>query len=142
MYKFLKGPYPNREEILDSHPSEETTFSAAGIDKCIAWKKAIWKEMKKNERFGALKILIIAISPTARVRLDPEAKTPYYIPSTKTVFLNKHLSIISALHELGHHLYGESEIRACRFSVHLFKTIFPKAFAKLVWENNMFKEPK
>jgi len=48
-------------------------------------------------------------------------------------------SIISALHEFGHYKYGRSELKACRFSVHLFKEIFPIAYKKLKWEGHMLK---
>ena len=151
MYKFVKGPYPSKEEILEDRPSIETCFEPSIIDFCNQWKKDIWqihKGGKTKERFEALRMLIQEICllkpkiQMARVRLDENASTPYYIPSNITIFLNKHLSIISALHELGHHLYGESELLACRFSVHLFKEIFPKAFSKLVWTNNMFRKDK
>lgn len=146
MYKFLKGQYPTREEILDEHLSKETTFEPGVVNFCNSWKKE-WKRDKNRCRYELIRDLIRGISDnketeTPRIRQDMEAETPYYIPSCKTIFLNRHLSIISALHELGHHLYGESELLACRFSVHLFKEVFPKAFSKLVWGNGMFHQSK
>lgn len=53
----------------------------------------------------------------------------------------KTLSIITVLHELGHHFYGESELQACRFSVWLFRAAFPNAYAKLEWEGHTLKRP-
>jgi len=58
----------------------------------------------------------------------------------QTIYLSdNNPSIISALHEFGHYLYGKSELKACRFSVHLFKEIFPIAYKKLKWEGHMLK---
>lgn len=63
-----------------------------------------------------------------------------YNPSNKTIYLDHHHpSVISTLHELGHHLYGESELLACRFSVWLFKEGFPRDYAKLKWNGHMLE---
>lgn len=53
----------------------------------------------------------------------------------------KTLSILTVLHELGHHFYGDSELQACRFSVWLFRAAFPNAYAKLEWEGHTLKRP-
>lgn len=71
------------------------------------------------------------------VEYRPNLDTCAYQGATQTIFINKTLSIISALHELGHHLHGSSELLACSLSVHLFKAAFPKAFAKLEWKGHM-----
>ena len=61
-----------------------------------------------------------------------------YNPRTRTIFFDKnHASIISALHELGHHLFGPNELEACRWSIQLYAKIFPKEFSKLKWNGHM-----
>lgn len=49
----------------------------------------------------------------------------------------EHPSIISSLHELGHHLFGSDELEACRYAIGLFKAGFPKSFDKLQWQGHM-----
>jgi len=53
----------------------------------------------------------------------------------------KTLSLLTLLHELGHHFYGDSELLACRFSVWLFREAFPKSYAKLEWDGHVLKRP-
>ena len=61
-----------------------------------------------------------------------------YNPRTRTIYHNKNNpSIISSLHELAHHLYGEDELIACKWSINLFRTAFPKSYAKLECENHL-----
>lgn len=62
--------------------------------------------------------------------------TNCYIEHTRTINLNK-ISIISGLHELAHHLFGESELTACRYSVWLFKETFPITFTKMIFKGHL-----
>ena len=50
---------------------------------------------------------------------------------------NSNPSIISFLHELGHYLFGPSELKTCRFSVGMFKTYFKDEMKNLKWEGHM-----
>lgn len=93
----------------------------------------------------ALSVLINALNDSNAfggddVWIEADAGEYAYRPSDQTIMLDHNRpSIISALHELGHHLYGDSELQACRFSVWLFKEAFPKSYAKLRWEGHMLK---
>ena len=61
-----------------------------------------------------------------------------YQPDTQTIYLDRNNpSIVSTLHEFGHHLLGADELEVCRFSVWLFKECFPEAFQKLKWKGHM-----
>ena len=62
----------------------------------------------------------------------------FYDSKNKTIHIDIHkISIISGLHELAHHLYGKSELKACRWSVWLFKICFPQQYKKLKWSNHL-----
>lgn len=54
-----------------------------------------------------------------------------YIPDYEAIVIIGKLSVITFLHEWGHAIYGTSEREACRWSINLFRKIFPKQFAKL-----------
>jgi hypothetical protein len=108
------------------------------------WKKAVWQDknhIELHSRFIKLKVLAIALSVVynrpVNIKLEPDRKTCSYHKPSKTIIMNQSTSIISLLHEMAHHLFGNSELKACRWSVWLFKKTFPKAFQKLVWKGHM-----
>lgn len=128
--------YPTKEEILKT-PFE---FDKETLLKTTLWKEKYVINLKNkttSDKLKEIKTLIRLLSPCPKpaVRLG----TKYcYDHVGKTVFLDKtHASVISALHELGHHLYGKSELSACRFSVWLFKTIFFDFYEKLIWVDHL-----
>lgn len=111
------------------------------------WKK-MWKIAKKKETKAMLlaslvkSLAVITYQKPVKVKFDIDAPSCYYNKKTKTININKSLSIISTLHELAHHLYGPSELRACRWSIHLFRNVFPIGFKKLSWDGHMLKQKK
>lgn len=63
-----------------------------------------------------------------------------YQPATHTITLNaSHVSIVTALHEFAHHLYGRSELTACRWSVAIFQQTFPRTFARATFDGHMLR---
>ena len=62
-----------------------------------------------------------------------------YIPSMRTIILKGRLSVVSYLHEVGHFLFGRSEHQACRWSINLFRRVFPKTFARCHWDGHMLR---
>jgi hypothetical protein len=130
--------YPTKEEILASEPKfhEEMLW-------CVKeWSLLLkgWKNMDNAKKMLSLEFLIYTICPFYKKEM-PKIKwtTEYkYNLRTKTMYLNiDNPSIISTLHELGHHLHGASELKACQWSVHLFKGAFPKSYAKLKWKGHL-----
>ena len=103
-----------------------------------------WKELTKSDRLNYIKRLISDLNAEAH-------GTPYrWVNGQEYSYLLAHdnnagvisvdighPSIISSLHELGHHLFGSDEFEACRFAVGLFKAAFPKAFEKLHWKGHL-----
>jgi len=124
--------YPTPEEIMRYPPK----YPLKIIEFTLNWKK-IWQKYPSN-KYLSLIALAYGISdlynkPVLSVTLNNEY---CYNSKTKTIALGYNPSIISTLHEIGHHLYGHSELKACRFSIHLFKQTFPKAFQKLSWKDH------
>lgn len=140
-----QSKYPTKEEILAEpyEPSEET-YSVVR-----KWKAAYfdgkWKDAGEENKYNQLHELIAAICVSLN---EPQPHWTgnidhwYYDPLEKTISadINK-LSIISALHELGHHILGDSELEACRFSIGIFMKCFPNTYKKLVWDGHMLKKP-
>lgn len=132
--------YPTKEKILETpilHPKKV-------IIAVKAWKrstKEIRKDGTEEQRFENLKNLIEILSALyeTEVSVDYEPNWPSscYNALSKTITLNGSLSIITALHEFAHHLHGPDELKACRWSVWLFKKTFPLAFEKLQWRGHL-----
>lgn len=133
--------YPTKEEILDANPKHKADV----IDFVKMWKKSIWMEARKlstEVKFNALKDLIQTIAEEhydkpVDVVYQADAPSCAYNPLRNVVIINQTLSIISALHELAHHLFGPSEKKACIWSVHLFRKTFPTAYKALHWNGHM-----
>lgn len=133
--------YPTKKEILE----KKMKFSKAEINYILKWKN-YWKITKKNKKLKIkmLKLLIEELNYIRKkekitIQFDPRLYSACYIPQERTIILNNE-SIISALHEFAHSIYGASELKACAYSVHLFKATFPMAYKKLQWKGHqLFK---
>ena len=126
--------YPTQEEIWAERP-------AIGAVKPIIlkWKKKWWKgwgSLSRNYQLSRLYCLIHDVDEMGI--LVCHGRLYCYNPQSKTIMLDdSNPSVISTLHELGHHLYGRSELEACRFSCWLFKECFPKDFKQLKPKGHM-----
>ena len=126
--------YPTKEEILAT-PVE---YSSQDIEWVKNWKVDHWRKARKLEdiraRIYALSILIQELAKFRNMKITvfykPELKTACFVPKENAIYLTNS-SIISALHECAHALFGDSELTACAWSVNLFIRFFPKAYAKL-----------
>jgi hypothetical protein len=136
--------YPTGEEILAERPGSVDRY----LPPLREWKRENykgWGAKPASERMALLSDLITTLDDSSAYEgdgawIEADAGIYAYRPSDRTIMLDhNHPSIISALHELGHHLFGESELKACRFSVWLFKEAFPGSYAKLEWEGHMLK---
>ena len=133
--------YPTREEILDGDPKHK----ASVIKMVKQWKKETWWEARKGAqpiKFQALSDIISNIASEiykkpVDVEYNPETYSCAYSPARNVIIINSSLSVISALHELAHHLFGASEKKACIWSVHLFRKTFPTAYSRLEWDGHM-----
>ena len=119
------------EEIL----AEECRIPFWFHDLLLTWKQTYWKGWKllpQKDKLLALRALILdCFDERVEVLLGSvyQAKLSDTEPFIELDVA--HPSLISTLHEIGHQLYGPSELLACRFSVQIFRDHFPKSFQKL-----------
>jgi hypothetical protein len=64
-----------------------------------------------------------------------------FSPVSNTITLRGRLSVITYLHEFGHAL-GKNEAGACRWSLNIFKRVFPVAFSRLTAVNHTLTRPQ
>jgi len=102
------------------------------------WRNKYQDRARSEAALGELLFRLCRIyhKPGLSIRFNqPETE---YNPITKTISL-RNLSLVSALHELAHHLYGVSERTACRWSVWLFYKTYPEQFEHCRFEGHMLK---
>lgn len=63
-----------------------------------------------------------------------------YVPSLDLIRLSGRLSVVTYLHEFGHAL-GKDERQTCRWSINLFRRVFPRSFARCRREGHMLLRP-
>lgn len=133
----MSAGYPTKDEIL-AEPLNEYSDEILGILKTFKRK---WKVCSNDEeRFYCLKEMILDLARQYDKTPTIEMGEQYcFKPTANTIDFGPVPSIISSLHELGHAIFGASEKDACRFSVHLFKRVFPKAYERLEWDGHMLK---
>ena len=130
--------YPTKGEILATNPGYDSHLIW-----CIQeWTNLIkgWKDIDDAKKMLSLEFLIYIIcrfykKEMPKIKWEKVCK---YNSRTRTMYLDvTNPSIVSTLHELGHHLHGASELKACQWSIHLFKTIFPASYKKLKWKGHL-----
>lgn len=131
--------YPTKEQILAKKPR----FKKGTITAVKQWKKEYikgWKYIENTEKIKLLKILIKTLEDVYQkpVKDVVPSTDDMYDTKNQTIHLKKTKpSIISTLHEFGHHILGTNELKVCIWSVWLFKESFPGLYNNLVWENHL-----
>jgi len=139
------GGYPTPEEIM----SAKEGFTEKTLRTVEAWKMEVWypvRDESDEHRFEAIKALLLRLAvdlekPLRAVIWENEGKLKKggsYAEGSITLYGAP--SVITGMHELGHHLFGSGEPKACSWSVHLFRMTFPRAFEKLSWNGHMLVE--
>lgn len=131
--------YPDAETALSPVRTEGEAREAV-----MSWKRSVWKAARrrgKDERRAAVLGLVRGLSralgrPCRAVPCHGSLGKGLYLPRYRTVMLSGD-SIVTALHETAHHLFGPDEETAVRWSVSLFRECFPKAFRELETEGHM-----
>ena len=128
----IKAKYPTSQEIME----KPVKYKQNMVNTVNSWKLVDfinWKQKSNKDKLQALYRLLTGLSIVYNKPLCViYGHEFHYQPANSTIMLDsQNPSIISTLHEFGHHILGPSETKACRWSVWLFKRIFPKSFAKL-----------
>lgn len=130
--------YPTKEEIL----ARPLLFKRETLAAVKAWKvehfDGQWGSKTLEQKLASLCALVDVLDNGRRtVRVTIGNRYCYY-PDSRLLVLDGNLpSIISTLHEMGHHRRGESELEACRYSVFMFQKAFPRQYERLVWDRHM-----
>lgn len=134
--------YPTKKQIL-KRPRPK--FPPGLLSVITFWKRFFYKNWNKetvDNKFALLTTLAVLIcdfyqkNPVEIIQGRPTR----YIAKDNYIILTEP-SIISLLHELAHHLFGKSELQACRWSVWLYQLRFRKDYQKLVWQEHMLVKP-
>jgi hypothetical protein len=130
--------YPTKEKIME----KEVKFKPEVIMAIKDWKKTDWTINKTDNTHLSLyrllsKLAIIYDKQDLCITNQPVFS--HYNIKTHTINLENN-SIVTALHEFAHHIFGPSELQACRWSIWLFKKTFPNSFQKLKWDGHMIKK--
>ena len=139
--------YPTKEQILKNLPRCPNKVLDLIEDEWSYEYKISWKRKTNAEKHHGIMSLISIVCAGLSVPIKEWPK--YVLVSSKhgwawgiherqgTIFAPiNNPSVISALHELSHHLNGESELKACRFSTMIFKAAFPGWYKRLVWKGH------
>jgi hypothetical protein len=130
--------YPTKDQILAEIFQHKQETIQAIWDWKIKWFKG-WRDKNSLDRLNALTDLIRVLNEIEKTEVEFCISDHYsYNPKKKIISLDLYrLSILSTLHEFGHHLLGKSELKACRWSIFLFKECFPQSFHKLSWQDHL-----
>lgn len=138
-----KTNYPTAEEI--EHCRFRPSKGELGVAK--EWKKFCKHMINKkesDERKSAIKNLCSNLLRTKRyhyidVQFVKNIPSSCFLAGENKIWL-KDTSIITALHETAHALYGPDELRACSWSTKMFQELFPEEYKELHWEGHMLKK--
>lgn len=130
--------YPSKRRIL-ARPVRHRQATVALVR---AWKREFRGRRRTPE---AIEVLVARLATLYEkpvtlefLRGDALIVGDHYSPHTRTIRLNgDRLSIVTALHEFAHHLFGRSELKACRWSVWLFRRTFRRTYRRLDWRGHL-----
>ena len=123
--KFHRGVISAAKRYAEAHP----------------WRGSNKERASKLERFYAEICTVYGVSPP---KLDAQnlgfgdSGSSAYMPVYRTVYLRGRFSVVTALHELAHHL-GKREWQACRWSLNLFCRVWPTEFSKCFADGHMLR---
>lgn len=126
--------YPTPEQIMKS----PVDFRNDTLEAVLKWKAehftGNWSTIDQDLRLEYLEVLVQMLARVYGLSVSVDRYNDHYAydPRSQTIYFDgRNASIISTLHEFRHAINGPDEVSACRWSVHLFKSCFPKQFEKL-----------
>ena len=133
--------YPTKKQILEL---PRPTYPRGIMLLVSEWKTMFYKDWEINtNKITHLTILANIIAHRmgkTQIFVFNNTKD-YYSGDIPAIWLKEPYSVLSLLHELAHHLFGEDELTACRWSVWLYQLRFRKDYEKLIWQEHMLVKP-
>lgn len=139
-------PYPDTvREVLD----DDMRFNADALRAVHDLRRSRPWTGTADERRQKFARLVVALSNAYAIEVprlvfrenDNAGGGGKYLPLSRTLVLGGRISVITALHEFAHHR-GMGERAACRWSINLFKRVFPNEFARCRHEGHMLRAPR
>ncbi len=141
-----RGNYPETViEVLD----EGARFNSAALRAVRRFAASNpWRGAmdERKEKFRDLNRSLAAAYgvPEPELRFDmidgSSSEASHYIPALHQIVLVGKLSVVTYLHEFAH-ARGMGERSACRWSINLFRRVFPRQYARLVGRGHMLIRP-
>ena len=134
----------SEDDVLD----ENKTYKPETVSALYAFKKEKTFKLNEHERYAKMQEFVIKLSeiyeiePVVRIirrnsdHVDSAGSCAN--PDTKTICMSGPLSIITLLHEFAHIKGIEEELAAQKWAVNLFRKVYPKQFARLVFKDGQF----
>src|SRR5262249_4050084 len=131
--------YPRTvREVLDP----AMTFKPAALRALRSFARSKpWQgtELDRKDKFLALHVALCRVY-FAHTNLPPVLRfgnfanhghsgESCYLPLSRVIYLTGRLSVVTYLHEFAH-ARGYDERQACRWSINLFRRVFPRSFAR------------
>lgn len=137
--------YPSSvEEVLDAR----MTFNPAALRAVRAFARAKpWRGSLDDQH---LKFRTLHAALCKAYGLDPHPRLIFandhatcsgsscFIPSASAIVLRGRLSVVTYLHEFAH-ARGMNERQACRFSLNLFRRVFPQCWSRVQFDGHMVR---
>jgi hypothetical protein len=129
--------YPSKSRIL----KRRIRHRAAAVRVVRAWKREFRGRRRTPDALRALltRLSVVYRKPLGGIEFSSVSFFgDSYNLHTQVITLNpSNLSIVTALHEFAHHLFGRSELQACRWSVWMFRRTFRRTYRRLDWRGHM-----
>jgi hypothetical protein len=140
-------PYPATvQEVLDDgikfKPAALTALNA--FKKSQPWRGSIDEQHQKFRQLHEGLCSAYRLDPTPRLIFGNDhascSGSSCFIPAVNTIVLRGRLSVTTYLHEFAH-ARKMNERQACRWSINLFKRVWPKLFARCRHDGHMLRAP-
>lgn len=131
--------YPTKKEVLadlyNPEPFSEEEFQMSILG--VVVRQGLWKKLSESQQMRFLNSISEAICDSHDRRAAEVVPSFFdtYDRTDDVIGLTKP-SIITFLHELGHAIFGDSELDAQRYAVGMYKIINPK-LTGLIWKGHM-----
>lgn len=149
-----ENPYPKTvEEVLD----DKLDFPDDVLKALYTYKGSKPWTGKSKERQKKMKVLVADLAKAMALKVPPKLifvqsdfeqfvamalgiPGPCYVPAFHTIFVVGKLSVVTLLHEFGHSM-GLNEMQTCKWSINLFRKVFPDQFNQINTEGHMLRRP-
>lgn len=126
--------YPTKQQIL----ARPVRHRAATVATVRQWKRDF--SGKRRTRRARRALLHRLAQQYGRPLTVEFARTfgDHYDPARQTIVLDPDRgSLVTTLHEFAHHLFGRSELTACRWSIWLFRQAFQRSYDRCTFRGHL-----